>query len=156
EAYKGLNVAFGKFEQQVRSVTNFFRAGVVATAARQLVSAMNDVARTAVNLHHMSQELGFSEQQLRGFSRAAERVGVPGSQMLQGLTNFAHAVDDVKLRVGDVRERMVAMGAGDVVGRIEAARNKTEALRVVYQRIQELLKINPAVARKFAEDWGLG
>src|SRR5262249_32280889 len=90
EAYKGLNVAFGKFEQQVRSVTNFFRAGVVATAARQLVSAMNDVARTAVNLHHMSQELGFSEQQLRGFSRAAERVGVPGSQMLQGLTNFAH------------------------------------------------------------------
>ncbi|WP_141686745.1 hypothetical protein [Bradyrhizobium sp. LMTR 3] len=115
------------------------------------MTALRDFSRVNADMKFAANSLGFTTQQLKAFQRAFEGVRIDPSQSLAALQTFAKNAEDFKLRIGGLRDELHNPGAGDVVEAIARAGSTTDALRIAFQRMQELQRKNPAVAKRFAD-----
>ena len=135
-----------------------FGAGSAVAAMTAVVYTASGVAKKMVELRYASKELGMTQQDLRGWSVAAQKAGIAPESMSAGLATFKRNTEDFKLRIGDVRQQMMALGAGPVLARINAATTQLDKMKEAYDFKDELDRADPSgvKARRFFDMIGLG
>ena len=130
-----------------------FEAAGAGISIYAFARAMRETSDRIQGLKNASGDLGFSIRQLQAFQTSADKAaGMTPDAALSGLAQFQRNAEDFKLRIGELRDRLKDLGAGDVVERIAAAATPLEGLRVAFERMQALERSNPALARRFAQD----
>jgi hypothetical protein len=147
------------FAQALPGIGGFsLGAAGVGLAAGLLVRSLGETAKKLTELRYASKELGMSEQALKGWSAAAQKAGIAPEAMMQNLQNFKRNTEDFSLRIGNVREELVKMGAGPVLAAINQATSQIDKLKVAYDFKEVLDKSDPSgmKSRRFFETIGLG
>ncbi len=145
----GLIPAFGKFSASTAGVV--LGAGAVTAALYGLGRQLSDFANKRADLKFAAQDMGVTIAQLKAFERAAAEVRIDPGSAQQALQTFTKNAEDFKLRIGALREELHSLGAGDVVEAIGRAATPIDALRIAFERVQELQRRNPVLAQRFAE-----
>jgi len=162
-SFKNLGATIGTVGRELRGVVPGLAgfglgAAGVGIAVGSLIRTLNSVSEGIVQLKYRSRELGVAENALRGFSVAAQKAGIAPEAFDRALGTFKRNTEDFALRIGNVREEMIRMGAGPVVTRINAAATTVDKLKVAFDFKTTLDKLDPSGerGRRFFEDIGLG
>jgi hypothetical protein len=123
-------------------------AGVAFAAAAKKLSEFAD---KMADLRLSSNAIGISTRQLSAFQRAAKDIRIDPSAMTGALQTFAKNAFDFRMRIGELRNELGQLGAGDLVNAIAATTSNMDALRLVFERMQALQEKQPELARRFAE-----
>jgi len=75
---------------------------------------------------------------IEAFQNAAAKTGLDPAAAMGGLQQFIRNAEDFKKRIGEVRNTLKDLGAGDIVERIAATTNNVDALRIAFERIKFL------------------
>ncbi|MEY9179723.1 N-acetylmuramoyl-L-alanine amidase [Bradyrhizobium sp. USDA 313] len=114
---------------------------------------LNRFAGGLVEIKEGADRIGMTIQQYRGFMDAAARVNIAKPEAIQMMENFNKVVYEAKLRIHGTWEEIVRLGGADVVGSVLNAKNQVDQMAIVWQRLEELKKVDPAKARAWAELW---
>ena len=135
-----------------------FGAAGLGVAAYSMISTLSNVSKKMVELKFSAEELGLSTQALRGFTTAAEQVGIAPEAMSSGLQSFKRNTEDFSLRMGEVRKQLIEVGAAPVLSRINAASTELDKLHEAFDFKEVLMEADPSgmKARRFFEMIGLG
>ncbi|MGY3130116.1 hypothetical protein ACVWZM_000798 [Bradyrhizobium sp. USDA 4501] len=114
---------------------------------------LNRFAGGLVEIKEGADRVGMTIQQYRGFMDAAARVNIAKPEAIQMMENFNKVVYEAKLRIHGTWEEIVRLGGADVVGSVLNAKNQVDQMAIVWQRLEELKKVDPAKARQWAELW---
>lgn len=125
--------------------------GGLAASVIGIAGAVKGYADKIQDLGNSSRELGLSARNIRAFELAANNVRINPGQALAGLETFKKNAEDFQLKIGGLRDELRKLGAGDVVEAIRAAKDPLDQMRIAFERMEELQKRNPAVAKRFAE-----
>lgn len=125
--------------------------GGLAASVIGISRSVKGYAEKIQDLGNSSRELGLSARNIRAFELAASNVRINPGQAMQGLETFKKNAEDFQLRIGGLRDELRKLGAGDVVEAIAKARDPLDQMRIAFERMEELQKRNPAVAKRFAE-----
>ena len=127
-------------------------------AAGLLFRQFSQVATKIVELKYQSKELGMSERDLRAWSTAAQKVGLAPESIMAGLKGFKQTTEEFKYNIGTTRNELIAMGAGPVIARINAATTTAGKLKEAFDFKNFLDKSDPSgyKSRKLFEMLGLG
>ncbi len=133
-------------------------AAGIGVAAGMMIKSLGDTAKKITELRYASKELGMSEQALSGWASAAEKAGIAPEAMMSGLKNFKRNTEDFSMRIGELRGQMVAMGAGPVMARMNAATNQLDKMKEAFDFKDVLDQSDPSgmKSRRFFEMIGLG
>jgi hypothetical protein len=173
KAGRGARQAATGFEAFGKSISNIGReitsvvpqlgafglgAAGVAAGAAVFLKTMGDTAKKIVELKYASKELGMSEQALQGWASAAQKAGIAPEAMMSGLKNFKRNTEDFSMRIGELRGQMVAMGAGPVMARMNAATKQIDKMKEAFDFKAVLDSEDPSgmKSRRFFEMIGLG
>lgn len=125
--------------------------GGAAAGVAVLATALSQLANRNADLKFMSREIGITVRELKAFQALAQGNRIDAGSALGGMKEFAKNAEDFKLRIGGLRDELRGLGAGDVVDAISRTKSQSDALRIAFQRMEELQERNPAVARRFAQ-----
>jgi hypothetical protein len=127
------------------------QSGGVVVALTGMAYATKRFVDNLSDLKTSSSVLGLSIQELRAFSLAADKAGVAPEVVMGGIAVFRKNAEDFALRIGELRNTLMSLGAGDVVEAIARAKTPLDGIRLAFERMEYLQRTNPAVARRFAE-----
>src|SRR5262245_54041971 len=130
-------------------------AAGMGLAANQVMRGLGEISKSIVNLQHTSKELGLTTEQIRGFTTAAEKAAIAPEAMLQGLMTFRKNTEDFRLRIGTVREEMMRVGFGPLLGRINAATTEIEKLKEAWD-FADVLGRDSIAAKRLFDMLGIG
>ncbi|MCA1419493.1 hypothetical protein [Bradyrhizobium sp. BRP23] len=114
---------------------------------------LNKFAGGLVQIKEGADRVGMTIQQYRGFMDAAARVNIAKPEAIQMMENFNKVVYEAKLHIHGTWEEIVRLGGADVVGSVLNAKNQVDQMAIVWQRLEELKKVDPAKVRAWAELW---
>jgi len=145
----GLLNAFGQF----RGAGGGIVVGLAAIGAAfyGMGRQLQEFADKTADLKFAARDMGVSVQELKAFQRAAREVRIDPSAALSAMQTFTRNAEDFRLRIGGVREELYKLGAGDVVEAIGRAKTPMDALRLAFERMQQIQQRDPAAARRLAE-----
>ncbi|WP_166304308.1 hypothetical protein [Bradyrhizobium sp. 2S1] len=146
---EGLISSFGKFTGKTGGIV----VGIAAVGAAfyGIGRQLQEFANKTAELKFAAQDMGVSAAQLKAFQKAAGEVRIDPGSAQAALQSFTRNAEDFRLRIGSVREELYKFGAGDVVEAIGRAKTPIDGLRIAFERMQELQRRNPVLARRFAE-----
>lgn len=167
---KDLNTGFAQLGNTIKQVgselkvlapglTSFgLGAAGAGLAIKTLTSTLTAISGKIVELKYASKELGMSERDIRAWGITAQKAGLSTETLMQGFKAFRQSTEEMKYHIGSAREELIRMGAGPVLGRLEAARTMADKLKVAFDFKEVLEKSDPTgfKARMFFTQIGLG
>jgi hypothetical protein len=133
-------------------------AASAGIAAGLLLRTFNDMSKRMVELKYSAKELGMSEREIRGWSEAAEQVGISSQSMVQGIRGFRNVLGGLQTNFGGVRDSMLQMGLGPFLAQIKSIKDPAQQLVEVFKFKDTLLTLPNGLwrAQQLFDIFGIG
>jgi hypothetical protein len=130
--------------QMIGRVFGAFGASVTAGAIAQRIHTLS---KEVIDLSYSTRELGLSERQVRAFMNTAERAGVAGEAMKQGLGSARQALEGLNFASSTLRDTMIQLGGRETARRLAAIPDQGKRTVEFFKYLNQLMESGPAGRR---------
>ena len=119
-------------------ITLGLSAGALAATLVGVSRKTREFADKTLETYESSKEARIALDKMKGFGAAAEIEGIEYGRAIEALDGLSNKVDAIRNHMSELRVVLTGWGEGELVSKLEATKNNTEALEVIMKRLDEL------------------